>query len=32
MTDSLRQAKGLYEYTDQAIAGLFPAPAPRRAD
>ena len=26
MTDSLRQAKDLYEHTDQAIAGLFPNP------
>lgn len=26
MTDSLREAKDLYEQTDQAIAGLFPDP------
>ncbi len=26
MTDSLREAKELYEQTDQAIAGLFPDP------
>ena len=26
MTDSLRQAKDLYQHTDQAIAGLFPDP------
>jgi len=27
MTDSLREAKQLYERTDQAIAGLFPDPS-----
>jgi len=26
MTDSLRQAKDLYQHTDQAIASLFPDP------
>jgi uncharacterized protein YukE len=26
LTDSLRQARDLYEQTDQAIAGLFPDP------
>lgn len=26
MTDSLRQAAARYEQTDQAVAGLFPAP------
>ncbi|MGH3685468.1 MAG: WXG100 family type VII secretion target [Pseudonocardiaceae bacterium] len=28
MTDSLREAKQLYEQTDQAIATLFPDPVP----